>query len=140
MILTFKSSEPLNCDRRVISHELLHDIFLGNFKTLERDQFYKCVAVWILKIQNSGARAEDKDFFKEISARSAVPYDLDVIRGFNVANSIKENKFSEKFKHFAGECFAYAGELMLLGPDREYLGKVSDEMATYFKMKKILLS
>jgi hypothetical protein len=140
MVLPFKSSEPLNCDRRVISHELLHDIFLGNFKTLERDQFYKCVAAWIFKIQKSGFRAEEKDFFKEVSARSAVPFDLAAIRGFRVANAIKENRFSNEFKRFAGECFAYAGELMLVGDDREYLGKVSDEMATYFKMKKILLS
>jgi hypothetical protein len=52
---------------------------------------------------------------------------------------VRENKFSDQFKRFAAECFAYAGEALLLGSGKENLGKLPAEMAGYFEKKNILL-
>jgi hypothetical protein len=129
---------PEGHDRRALTHEAMHDVFLGCFTKDDRDTFFKCVGAWFLRIKKEGS-VKEKDFFEEVNIRAAEEYNLKAIRPWNFANSFIENNFSDEFKLFAGECFAYAGELLVIGKDKkEYLGELPREMANYFVSKGIL--
>jgi|GEM_PF-4135965 len=129
---------PRAFDENAFTHEVLHDIFLGCFDAARRMSFYKCIAAWFVRVRDQGLRPEEEAFYHEVNRRAAEPYPLEQVRGKNAGASIRDGLFSSQFMHFAGECFAYGGELLIHGSDAEYLGRLPQEIRTYFKLQKIV--
>ena len=120
---------PLEYKERYLAHEVLHDIFLGCLDKKTREEFYGFIATILDRVMLGGFSKDERLFFNGVNKRMHREIPLNEMTEDDLMSIALNGRSSTGFKVFAGECFAYAGEILLFGPDRASLGKVPDEIA-----------
>ena len=109
-----------------LTHELIHDIFLGPLCSYSDRMFFILCLIDSLKKAYADCDAAVLKFFEEVNNRCQMPYQIDALKNQEISLrdplEIGPNLFT-----YAGECFVYAWET-LLGYEDQALGKVPAEL------------
>lgn len=109
---------PRNHDKRALTHELLHDIFIGGgLSKIQRDSFIGNLAKWRKAAESDPSRKAEARFY-QLVARS----------------TIKESDPAI----YAGEAFVYAAEFYFGYSNEAEVGRIPREILNFFEEIRLM--
>jgi hypothetical protein len=129
---------PEDHSRLALVHEVLHDIFIGGgLPPEQRLEFTRQLSFWYkitLAKNNLPHQYKNRAFFEQVAEDCKQQYDLAEVP----AEYYRGRPWRERdFKIFAGECFAYAGESMLL-PEKAKFRQVPEPLVSFLKFVRVI--
>jgi len=116
----------------VITHEILHDIFIGGGISIkEREDFVRSLISWVRHSKHPSLPhlQKNQEFYEEVGRICAQEHDISDISYFTSNRTLL---FDRDFITFASECFAYAGEHLLL-PAEARFSEVPRQMLSHLR-------
>lgn len=111
---------PEGYDNVTLTHELLHDVYFGGgLHVSDRRRFIGEVLHWyrLSKDPNYPHHQKNNQFYTDVARLCMEKYKLeDIPISYNLGRYTEE----KEFQIFASECFAYAGEALLLPQDAKF--------------------